>query len=98
MRRIKAIREHFQSRDIPVLYVLPAHLKQFATGRGNASKELVREVVTHRWGVSARDSDQADAAVLARMAHCAFLFANRGNIRALGLSPEQRQVMRRILN
>ena len=101
MRRIAALREVLTAHwptGIPVLYVDSQDLKRFATCQPGATKYRVQAVIRDEWGVVTSDYDQADAAVLARMAYCAFVFANRGNIRNLRLLPEQRQVLRRILN
>lgn len=48
--------------------VPPANLKQFATGKGNAGKELVAACVAKRWGEIFPTNDETDAYVLARMA------------------------------
>lgn len=56
----------FQAADIVV--VAPSALKQFATGRGNASKEDVMLAVVRRWpGFEIKGNDQADAVTLLQM-------------------------------
>lgn len=50
-----------------VLEVAPTALKKFATGNGNAKKDLVMAHVAQRWGKLFQNSDQADAYVLYRM-------------------------------
>ena len=51
-----------------VLEVAPAGLKKFATGKGNAKKEVVLAHVVNRWGQLFERSDEADAYALYRMA------------------------------
>jgi Holliday junction resolvasome RuvABC endonuclease subunit len=46
----------------------PASLKKFATARGNATKVEVASQLTHHYGVTFVQSDQADAYGLAHMA------------------------------
>lgn len=66
--RIRESLESFRERDnIPWIEVSPAQLKQFATGKGNAPKEVVLQQVYKRWGVELRDNNQADAFTLAKI-------------------------------
>lgn len=44
--------------------ITPAEIKSFATGKGNANKELVMGAVARRWGVVATDDNEADAVAL----------------------------------
>lgn len=50
--------------------VNPSHLKQYATGKGNAKKELVRAEITARYGglLHIGSSDEADAVALLALA------------------------------
>lgn len=48
----------------PLLWVSPAALKVFATGKGNASKPDIRMAVFQRYGIDLADNNQADAFVL----------------------------------
>lgn len=52
-------------REVP-----PAQLKQFATGKGNAQKDVVRACVARRWGFKTRSHDLADAYTLHRIGLC----------------------------
>jgi crossover junction endodeoxyribonuclease RuvC len=53
---------------IPWAQVSIAHLKQYATGKGNASKDLVLSSVIRRFpAVEVAGNDEADALVLAAM-------------------------------
>ena len=46
----------------------PTKLKKFATGKGNAKKELMLLNVYKKWGISFENNNSADAYSLARMA------------------------------
>lgn len=66
--RIREELERYRTEDdIPWLEVSPSQLKQFATGKGNANKEIVLQQVYKRWGVELTDNNQADAYVLAQI-------------------------------
>ena len=47
--------------------VAPSALKKFATGKGNAPKELILQQVYKRWGVEFDDNNLADAFTLAKV-------------------------------
>lgn len=53
---------------IPFVIVAPSSLKKFATGSGVGEKSLVIREVYRRWGVEAKDDNQADAATLSYIA------------------------------
>ena len=66
--RIREELERLRTEDnIPWLEVPPSQLKKFATGQGNANKEIILQQVYKRWGVEFSDNNQADAYVLARI-------------------------------
>jgi len=66
--RIREDLEWFKDREnIPWIEVPPTQLKQFATGKGNANKEIILQQVYKRWGVEFSDNNQADAFVLAKI-------------------------------
>ena len=66
--RIREELERYRTEDdIPWLEVSPSQVKQFATGKGNANKEIVLQQVYKRWGVELTDNNQADAYVLAQI-------------------------------
>jgi crossover junction endodeoxyribonuclease RuvC len=48
--------------------VAPSQLKKFATGKGTGQKSIVVREVFKRWGVEAKDDNQADACTLAHIA------------------------------
>lgn len=54
---------------LPYIDVPPTSVKKFATGSGNAAKELILQQVYKRWGVEFHDNNQADAFVLAQIGH-----------------------------
>lgn len=59
----------YERRPTPV-EIPPGTLKQFATGRGNASKTQVVAALTKRYGVEYKTDDEYDAYGLARLAAC----------------------------
>jgi len=59
------VRCNLWSEGTRVLVVAPSSLKKFITGKGSAKKELVILEVFKRWGVTAKDNNEADAAGLA---------------------------------
>lgn len=66
--RIREELERYRTEDdIPWLEVSPSQVKQFATGKGNANKEIVLQQVYKRWGVELTNNNQADAYVLAQI-------------------------------
>jgi crossover junction endodeoxyribonuclease RuvC len=66
--RIREELERLRIKDkIPWIEVSPSQLKQFATGKGNAGKEIILQQVYKRWGFEAKDNNQADAYVLAQI-------------------------------
>jgi crossover junction endodeoxyribonuclease RuvC len=46
----------------------PTQLKKFASGKGNCMKDEIMMHVFKRWGYEAKDNNQSDAYVLARIA------------------------------
>ena len=52
-----------------MLIVPPAKVKQFATGKGNARKDMMRLEVFKRWGFEAKTDDEIDAYALARIGY-----------------------------
>jgi len=65
--RIREDLEYLKTNGVPWIEVSPAQLKQFATGKGNANKEIILQQVYKRWGVEFSDNNQADAYVLAQI-------------------------------
>lgn len=55
---------------IPYVEVPPSQLKKFVTGKGNVEKNIVIREVYKRWGVDAKDDNEADAYVLGRIGMC----------------------------
>lgn len=62
------VRVALYESKVPFLIVAPNSLKKFATGKGNAEKNVIIREVYRRWGIEAADDNQADAAVLAQIA------------------------------
>jgi crossover junction endodeoxyribonuclease RuvC len=66
--RIREDLERLRTDDgIPWLEVPPSQLKKFATGQGNANKEIILQQVYKRWGYETHDNNIADAYVLAQI-------------------------------
>lgn len=65
-----ALKHWLWSRGLVYVDVKPAHLQMYATGKGKASKEAVREAVTARYGrlLHIGSYDEADAVTLLAMA------------------------------
>lgn len=61
------LRREVGRRGIPIMEVSPSALKKFATGNGAAKKPQVIAAVKALWGFETKNSDQADARVLAQM-------------------------------
>lgn len=53
-----------------VIWIAPTSLKKFATGKGNAKKDVIIKTVFQNWGYDLTDNNQADAAVLAHIGRC----------------------------
>ncbi len=62
------VRHRLHVWAVPYALVQTQHLKQFATGRGNATKEQMVAAARDRLGLPLSSDDQADAAWLAAMA------------------------------
>lgn len=65
-----ALKHFMWSKGHRYVDVQPAHLKQYATGKGNATKVQVREAVTARYGslLHIGSEDEADAVTLLALA------------------------------
>lgn len=66
------------SNNIPWIEVSPTQLKKFATGKGNANKEIILQQVFKHWGYETHDNNIADAYVLAKIGE-AYLNVKNGN-------------------
>jgi len=62
------VRSVLYASDNPYVDIPPASVKKFATGKGNARKDLMRLAVYKRWGFEHESNDVVDAFVLAQMA------------------------------
>ena len=51
----------------PFYIVAPSILKKYCTGKGTGQKSIVVREVYKKWGIDAKDDNQADACVLAHM-------------------------------
>ncbi len=57
-----------EDHQIPTLEIPPNTLKLFATGRGDASKELVKASANERWNLKLTSDDETDALWLSYLA------------------------------
>jgi crossover junction endodeoxyribonuclease RuvC len=63
----------FHLVDFPHLVeVSPTAVKKFATGKGNAKKEIVAADIARRYGVRLASADEYDAMAIWRLARCVF--------------------------
>lgn len=63
-----AVRLALHERQIPFVIVSPPQVKKFVTGKGVGQKSMILKEVYKRWGIEAKDDNQADACVLAHIA------------------------------
>lgn len=62
------VRMALYESGLPFIIVSPSQIKKFGTGKGNCDKNMVLREVYKKWQVDAKDDNQADAYVLARIA------------------------------
>lgn len=62
------VRVAMLEQGLPFYVISPGQLKKFSTGKGNGPKGIVIREIYKRWGVNAKDDNQADACVLAHIA------------------------------
>lgn len=55
---------------VPYIVVAPTTNKKFATGKGNAEKDLVLKRVFQHWGADMSNNNEADAFSLAQFGRC----------------------------
>lgn len=63
------VRLALYERGIPFYIVAPSQIKKFCTGKGTCPKSIIIREVYKRYGVDCKDDNQADALVLANIAH-----------------------------
>lgn len=61
------VRSEIVDRNIPFLVVAPTSLKKFATGKGNAQKDVVMLETYKRYGVSILNNNECDAYCLSQV-------------------------------
>jgi len=54
----------------PFYVVSPSQIKKYVTGKGTAQKSIIIREVYKRWGIDAKDDNQADACAMAHVAEC----------------------------
>lgn len=69
--------------------VAPTQAKKFATGKGNAPKDIILRDVYKRWGVEFDSSDEADAFILAKIGQAVL-----GDVK--GLTQDQMKIIKAI--
>ena len=55
---------------VPFIVVAPTTNKKFATGKGNAEKDLMLKRVFQHWGADMNNNNEADAFALAQFGRC----------------------------
>ena len=55
---------------VPFIVVQPTTNKKFATGKGNAEKDLMLKRVFQHWGADMNNNNEADAFALAQFGRC----------------------------
>ena len=66
------VRVSLLDRGLPFYIVVSTQLKKYATGKGSGPKGLIIREIYKKWGVNAKDDNQADACVLAYIAEALF--------------------------
>ncbi len=90
------LRLALHKRDIPYVEIPPAKAKQFATGKGNAQKDVVMREVLRRWKASFDTSDETEAYVVALMGQA--ILREQQGAPPEGLTEFQHEIIRAILN
>jgi len=62
------IRVAMYDAGYPFYIPVPSQIKKFVTGKGTAQKSIVIREVYKRWGIDAKDDNQADACGMAHLA------------------------------
>ena len=62
------VRMALYERGLPFFIIMPTQLKKYITGKGTGPKGIVIREVFKKWGVDAKDDNQADACVLSHIA------------------------------
>lgn len=63
-----AIRLRLYNAGFKFFVIAPSQLKKYVTGKGSGEKSMILKEVYKRWGIEAKDDNQADACVLAHLA------------------------------
>lgn len=71
----------------------PQQLKMFATGLGNAKKDMVMKEVFKKWGFEGQDDNEVDAFVLAQICRRIFLWKETGSTDSDGLMPGDHKLL-----
>jgi crossover junction endodeoxyribonuclease RuvC len=68
------------NKGLPFYVPTASQLKKYVTGKGNCQKNMVLREVYKRWGVEAKDDNQADGCTLAYMAECIYDILNGNDL------------------
>lgn len=79
---------------VPFVVVPPALVKRFAAGNGQATKDQVRQAIKRKWGLNILQEDQADAFVLAKIAHAV---ATHSETKSETITGVELEVVRKLL-
>lgn len=86
-----SLREDFYRNHLRCVVVPPTTLKKFVTGSGAAKKDMMLLEVYKRWGLTAKNDNEADAIGLAMIGACIAGYKDPAN-------QQQREVLQTILN
>ena len=90
------VRLALYERGMPFVIISPSQLKKFVTGKGTGEKSMIVREAYKRWGVDAKDDNQADAAVLGYLSESIHLRMN--GIEQDGLIKPQIEVITTIIS
>lgn len=71
------IKYHFYTNGIPFAVIPPANLKVYATGKGNASKKMMKQAAYDAGGFEFEDDNQCDAFWLRQMGQMWYAFETK---------------------
>jgi crossover junction endodeoxyribonuclease RuvC len=89
------VRLALHERGLPFAIIAPSQLKKFVTGKGCGEKSMILREVYKRWGIDAKDDNQADATVLCYLSESIYFRMN--GIEQEGLIKPQIEVISTVI-